>query len=184
MNRRGAVVVPRAEGSAGDFPVTGDTAMAGALTGDRARAGTVSGQPGAPPELAVRLVSALLALGVAGVHVADQGGITALATPHWIGWGFRVVEVCAVLTALVLLLPWSAWLGWAAGLLLGAGPFLAYLTSRSVGLPGDHADVGNWGYWLGTVSLLLEAALVILSAGVLLPVATSVHRQFRQRRVP
>ena len=35
----------------------------------------------APPELAIRLVSALLALAVAGVHVADQGGITAFNSP-------------------------------------------------------------------------------------------------------
>jgi hypothetical protein len=156
--------------------------MATAITGGRARAGTVGARTGAPPELAVRLVSALLALAVAGVHVADQGGITALNSPHWIGWGYRVIEVGGVLTALVLLLPWSAWLGWAAGLLLGTGPFLGYVTSRSVGLPGDHADVGNWGYWVGTLSLIVEAALVILCAGVLLPVAQSAYRQLLQRR--
>ena len=68
-------------------------------------------------------------------------------------------------------------------MLLGIGPFLAYITSRSVGLPGDHADVGNWGYWLGTVSLFVEAALVILSVGMLLPIAQSVYRQLLQRRM-
>jgi hypothetical protein len=156
--------------------------MAAAITGDRARPGTVSARTGAPPEFAVRLVGALLALAVAGVHVADQGGITALNSPHWIGWGYRVIEAGGVLTALVLLLPWSAWLGWAAGLLLGTGPFLAYITSRSVGLPGDRADIGNWGYWVGTLSLFVESALVILCAGMLLPVAQSAHRQFLQRR--
>jgi hypothetical protein len=127
-----------------------------------------------PPQLAVRLVSALLALAVAGVHVADQGGITALNSPAWLGWAFRAIEVGGVLTALLLLLPWSAWLGWAAGVLLGTGPFLGYLTSRSVGIPGDHADIGNWGYWLGTDSLIVEAALVILSAGMLLPRARTL----------
>ena len=156
--------------------------MAVTITGGRAKRGVTSAHTSAPPELAVRLVSALLALGVAGVHVADQGGITALDTPHWMGWGFRAIEVGGVLTALVLLLPWSAWLGWAAAALLGIGPFLAYLTSRSVGLPGDHADVGNWGYWLGTVSLFVEAALVILSAGMLLPMAQGTYRRLRQSR--
>ena len=61
-----------------------------------------------------------------------------------------------------------AWLGWAAGVLLGAGPFAAYIASRTVGVPGDPGDVGNWGYWLGTVSLLVEAALVMLGTGMLL----------------
>jgi hypothetical protein len=123
--------------------------------------------------VAVRLVGALLALAVAAAHVADQDGITALASPGWIGWGYRLIEVGAVLTAALLLLPRSVWLvrdwmGWAAGVALGTGPFIAYVASRTVGLPGDRGDVGNWGYWVGTVSLFVEAALVILSLTMLL----------------
>jgi hypothetical protein len=136
----------------------------------------------------VRFVGALLAVTVAAVHVADQGGITALASPAWIGWGFRLVEAGGILTALILLLPGQArpgpvslgparvgraWfgaasLGWAAGVLLGTGPFTGYIASRTVGVPGDPGDVGNWGYWVGTVSLLVEAALVALSVSMLL----------------
>jgi hypothetical protein len=128
---------------------------------------------GAAPDFAVRFAGALLAVAVAAVHVADQGGVTALTDPSLVGWGYRLIEVGGVLTALVLLLPrpaWlgPAWLGWAAGALLGAAPFLAYITSRTVGLPGDTGDVGNWGDWLGTVSLLVEAALVMLSVSMLL----------------
>ena len=135
----------------------------------RAIAGQASARAGSLPEVAVRLAGALLALAVAGVHVADQGGIAAFnAPPDWLGWAFRIIEVAGVLTALLLLLPRSGRLGWAAGALLGVGPFLSYLASRSIGLPGDHADVGNWGYWLGTDSLIVEAALVILCAGMLL----------------
>jgi hypothetical protein len=120
-----------------------------------------------------RFVGALLALAVAAVHVADQGGISALAAPAWIGWGYRLIEIGGVLAALALLCPrtvrlWPSWLGWAAGVLLGAGPFAAYIASRTVGVPGDPGDIGNWGYWVGTVSLLLEAALVVLSVSVLL----------------
>ena len=68
---------------------------------------------------------------------------------------------------MTLLVPWSAWVGWAAALLLGAGPFIAYVVSRSIGLPGDHGDVGNWGYWVGTVSLAVEAALIVLGITML-----------------
>ena len=128
---------------------------------------------GAAPELGVRMVGALLALAIAAVHVADQGGISTLAQPDWIGWGYRLIEVGGVLTALVLLLPPAvrlvpAWAGWAAGVLLGVGPFVAYVLSRTVGVPGDPGDVGNWGYWVGTVSLLIEAGLVALSVSMLL----------------
>ena len=125
------------------------------------------------PDAAVRVVGAMLALGVAAVHVADQGGVTALGSPAWMGWGFRLIEAGGVLTALVLLLlPLApaalAWAGWGAGALLGAGPFAGYVLSRSVGVPGDPGDVGNWGYWVGTVSLFIEAALVVLSVSMLL----------------
>ena len=125
------------------------------------------------PDIGIRIVGALLALAVAAVHVADQGGITVLNSPSWIGWGYRAIEVGGVLTALALLvLPrprWlgPAWLGWAAGVLLGAGPFIAYIASRTVGVPGDPGDVGNWGYWVGTVSLFIEASIVLLSVSML-----------------
>jgi hypothetical protein len=131
----------------------------------RSRSG---GTHASTPELAVRIVGAMLALAVATVHVADQGGITAFSTPDWIGWSYRLIEVGGVLTALALLLPHRfligpVWLRWAAGVLLGAGPFIAYIASRTIGVPGDPGDVGNWGYWVGTVALLVEAALVMLS---------------------
>lgn len=135
---------------------------------ERVEPGRMSVRAAAVPEISVRLVAALLALAVATAHVADQGGLTALTSPAWIGWGYRLIEAGGVLTALAVLLHRPAWLGWAAGVLLGAGPFTAYIASRTVGVPGNPHDVGNWGYWVGTLSLVVEAALVILSAGMLL----------------
>jgi len=123
---------------------------------------------GAAPEMAVRMVGALLALAIAAVHVADQGGISSFASPDWIGWGYRLIEVGGVLTAVLLLIPWTAWLGWAASLLLGVGPFIGYVASRSIGVPGVHGDVGDWGYWVGTVSLVIEAALIVLGVTMLM----------------
>jgi hypothetical protein len=61
--------------------------------------------------------------------------------------------------------------------LLGLGPFTGYILTRSVGLPGDHGDVGHWGYWVGTESLVVEAALVMLSIAMLL-----AYRQRRRSR--
>lgn len=152
--------------------------MAGQETLGRAGVRQVGAREGIAPDISVRLVAALLALAVAAVHVADQGGITVLNSPAWIGWGYRLIEVGGVLTAVAVLLARPSWLGWAAGALLGAGPFVAYIASRTVGVPGDPHDVGNWGYWIGTVSLIVEAALVTLSAGMLLvqPRRPSVSR--------
>lgn len=147
---------------------------------------TMTGRAGAArpsaPEAGMRIVGALLALGVAAAHVADQGGVTAFTSPDWIGWGYRLIEAGGALTALAMLLPWPAglgrpWLRWAAAVLLGAGPFIAYIASRTVGVPGDPGDVGNWGDWVGTVSLFVEAALVLLSASMLLALSnTAVTR--------
>ena len=142
--------------------------MAQQETAWRVRARDASTGVTVAPVISVRLVGALLALAVTAVHVADQGSITTLASPHWIGWGYRLIEVGGLLTAAAVLLARPAWLGWAAGILLGVGPFLGYVASRSVGVPGDHGDIGNWGYWVGTVSLVVEAALIVLSAGMLL----------------
>ena len=152
----------------------------------------------AAPEIAVKLVGALLALAVSAVHVADQGSITALNSPAWIGWAFRLIEAGGVVTAVTLLLApsalrpsrparraWSglARLGWAAAALLGTGPFLAYVTTRTVGMPGDPGDVGNWGYWVGTVSLLIEAALVALSISMLLALRHVVRQSAANQSV-
>jgi hypothetical protein len=153
----------------------------------------------AVPDQAVRLVGALLALAVSAVHIADQGSVTAFTSPDWIGWGYRLIEAGGVLTAIALLLPalavppqrsanlpWSglSMLGWGAGVLLGTGPFLAYIASRTIGVPGDPGDVGNWGYWVGTVSLLVEAALIALSASMLLASRRSGQQRLASSRVP
>jgi len=34
----------------------------------------------------------MLALPIAAVHIAGQGGVTALDSPAWIGRGYRIIE--------------------------------------------------------------------------------------------
>src|SRR5215467_12785342 len=146
-------------------------------------AGGLAAAAGTAQAAGLGLTGALLAVAVAAVHVADQDGVTTLADPDWIGWGYRAIEVGGLLTALTLLLAVLAGqalagralagralarLGWGAALLLGTAPMLGYLASRTIGLPGDADDVGNWGDWVGMVSLFLEAGLIVLSVSVLL----------------
>jgi hypothetical protein len=110
--------------------------------------GSASARGDAAAAASVRIAGAMLAIAVAAVHVADQGGITAFAAPDWIGWGYRIIEAGGVLTALALLFPrparllpaqrWPDGLGWAAAVLLGAGPFAAYIASRPRSSPASR----------------------------------------------
>ena len=130
-------------------------------------ASTLSPEATALPPFATRLVGAALALAITTVHVADQGGITDFAAPDWLGWAYRLIEVGGVLVGLALLVPQLARLGWAAGVLLGAGPLGGYLASRTVGVPSDPGDVGNWSDWVGTLSLVIEAAIIVMALAML-----------------
>jgi hypothetical protein len=125
-----------------------------------------------------RIVGLLLALGVVSAHVSDQGGITKLTDPQWIGWSYRLVEVGGLATGLVIVMLGRWRPAWAGAFLLGAGPLVAYLASRTVGLPGDTGDIGNWGDWVGTMSLLFEAALIVVAVPIVL------RRSTEQERVP
>src|SRR5260370_603889 len=102
MNRRRALVVPAGERDRRETLRRLGAAIVEKMAEDRARPGSGNARMGEPPQLAVRLVSALLALAVAAVHVGDQGGITALNSPMWLGWAFRAIEVGGGLPAAAL----------------------------------------------------------------------------------
>jgi hypothetical protein len=115
-----------------------------------------------PSPLLLSLVAAALCLTVGLVHVQDQGGFLGDVTPQWIKWGYYSVEVGAAITIPLIIRQKTA--GWLLAALVSIGPFVSYILSRSVGLPGDSGDVGNWGYKLGIVSLVAEGSLFLLSA--------------------
>jgi hypothetical protein len=53
-------------------------------------------------------------------------------------------------------------LGWVLGLLIAGGAFLAYVASRTVGLPGLPAEPDAWLEPAGVASLVCEGLFVIL----------------------
>ena len=53
-------------------------------------------------------------------------------------------------------------LGWLLGLLISGGAFLAYIASRTIGLPGLPAEPENWLEPIGVASLVCEALFVLL----------------------
>ncbi|HEX6121981.1 MAG TPA: hypothetical protein VFY89_02420, partial [Ktedonobacterales bacterium] len=57
--------------------------------------------------------------------------------------------------------------GWVLGLLVTAGALVAYLVSRTAGLPGLPDDDSTWTLQLGILSLIVEAAFILLASAVL-----------------
>ena len=129
------------------------------------------------PDWSAVLTSAMLSITVSVIHILDQGGITNWAgPPWWLGWGYRAVEIGAVVTALALLAARRWWETWLAALFVGLGPFTVFLLTRLVGLPGDPGDVGNWGDPLGTASLLVESILILTATTTLILFRRADHK--------
>jgi hypothetical protein len=82
----------------------------------------------------------------------------------------------AALSAAALLALREHRLAWAGAGALSLGTLLAYLASRSIGLPSLSDDVGDWSNPLGLASLVCEAVVVSLSWAALM--------QAPLRRVP
>ncbi len=55
-------------------------------------------------------------------------------------------------------------LGWVLGLLVAGGAFLAYVASRTAGLPGLPAEPDAWLEPMGVASLVCEGFFVVLFA--------------------
>src|SRR5206468_5494278 len=53
-------------------------------------------------------------------------------------------------------------LGWGLGLLLAGGALLAYVASRTVGMPGLPAEPDAWLEPMGVASLVCEGLFVVL----------------------
>jgi MFS family permease len=114
-----------------------------------------------------------LLIAIAIIHLQDQGGLLGGVSPTWLKYGYYLVEIGALVSALFVIRGKA--IGWVLGLASSVGPFVGYILSRSVGVPGDPGDVGNWGYLLGTVSLLVEGSFAIVAVLCL----TRLHRTRR-----
>lgn len=115
---------------------------------------------------AAAVAGAVLAMAVVVIHVLDQGGVTGLKDPAYLGYGYWVLELGGVLCA-VLLLTSSRRAGWVLAIGVAAGPLLGIIISRSVGLPDATDDVGNWGEPLGVLAMIVEAVLLVLAVTAL-----------------
>src|SRR3954454_11496416 len=115
-------------------------------------------------EIAARVVGALLCAAIAYIHVKDQGGIIGEKDPAYMQVGYYMLEVTAVVTAVMLVTRRRSLTAWFLAVGVAAGPFIGLVLTRTTGLPGATDDIGNWGETLGVVSLFVEGALFVLAA--------------------
>ena len=121
----------------------------------------------APTVVRDAIARAIAVVGLAGValiHLLDAPG-TFQSAPYK-GWLY-VALIVGSLAAAGALIRTSDQRARASAALLSSGAILAFVLSRTVGLPQGADDIGNWTEPLGMASLFVEGALVALSAGML-----------------
>lgn len=110
-----------------------------------------------------RVIGALLLLSIAVIHYLDLSD--KLAEVPYIGYLYIALIAGSVLAAVLLFArPRS---GWTLGGTLALLTFIAYCVNRTVGMPNAMDDIGNWSEPLGVASLVVEGAMVLLSAVML-----------------
>jgi hypothetical protein len=100
----------------------------------------------------------------AGVHIP-------LVPEHldeapYIGVLFILLSVACIVLAVVIVVVDTTWV-WAASGTISLLALVAFVLSRTVGLPQIGDDVGNWTDPLGFPALASEALTVALAAGAL-----------------
>lgn len=110
-------------------------------------------------EAAGRALAVLGVIAVAIIHIADTRD--AYSAAHYLFWLYIVVVALAVPLVTLLVHARSPRV-WAATVVFAAVPLIGYLISRSIGLPGDTDDLGDWMNSLGIASLFVESGLIAL----------------------
>ena len=126
----------------------------------------------------VRTVAVLGLAAFALIHLLDLPD-TMKGTPY-IGWLYIGLIVSAIGLAGALMLT-SDTRVWAAATGLVTSVIIAYVLSRTTGLPHSSDDIGNWGQTLGIAMLFIGGSFLTLSSGVLLSSRHQAQSRGRDR---
>jgi hypothetical protein len=126
-----------------------------------------SGSDRLPTEHLARAAGAVALAAVAVIHVIDLP--STLSETPLIGYGYFLLIAAALLgAALLLTVPETR--VWILVDLVAFGAILAYVLSRTSGLPTDRFDVGNWNCALGIAAVSTETLIVLLAVWRMHPV--------------
>ncbi|MGZ4201442.1 MAG: hypothetical protein ACXVRH_05225 [Thermoleophilaceae bacterium] len=120
-------------------------------------------------------------LGIAVTHLFEVGD-KFKEVPYQGVLFVALIAACLVLALLSRAIAPRVW--WTSVLAVGVLPFVAFIVSRTVGLPGGEDDIGAWGEWSGIASLVFEAgsALLAMRALQVLTTAAGALRAPARRR--
>ena len=111
-----------------------------------------------------RAIAVVALAGVALVHLLDAPG--SFQDAPYKGWLY-IGLILGCLGAGAALIRSSDLRAWAAAATLPLGAIVAFVISRTVGLPQGADDIGNWTEPLGMASLFVEGTLAGLSLMIL-----------------
>ena len=131
--------------------------------------------PALADDPAVRAVTAIGLMTIGIIHALEIPG--QLSGAVWLTIGFCLLAVIAPVAGLWLLARPSL-LAWEFAALVCGAAEAGYILTRSVPVPGDTGDVGNWLEPLGVAALITEGIVLILAALVL----AGVYRASRASR--
>jgi hypothetical protein len=91
-----------------------------------------------------------------------------------------IVLMASTLTAAAVLLRVDSRSAWSLAVVATAATLIAYVLSRTTGLPQASQDIGNWSDSLGLASVFVEACTLLLSAYKLLTILPSPIRGVKE----
>lgn len=109
-------------------------------------------------------LAAVALTGVAVIHLIDGPG--SLQDAPYVGILELALAAAATVTAIALIIGPVRDI-WLSAATLASAALIAYIASRTVGLPDSTGDIGNWGQALGIVSMAVEGIVVLLAVGAL-----------------
>jgi hypothetical protein len=113
------------------------------------------------PSPAVRWLAIVAILGTGVIHFAEAQDAFGEATYKGL---LFVANGVGALVAAIGLYRNQRQLGWLLGLVIAVGSILAYVASRTIGLPGLPAEPDAWFEPMGVASLVCEVGFVLLFA--------------------
>lgn len=131
-------------------------------------------------DVAARAVGAVALAALALIHVEDLPDTWTAS--RLVGAQYIALIAVSMLIAAALLIRRASPRLWLAAGVVAGSAMLAYVLSRTTGIPGDHADIGNWRCALGLAALTVESMILTLAAWATLSSVRPRQRTERRNR--